>query len=544
MTIRTGRVAGAFARMRIDTSPEVGCTDGELIGAFVESQSPAAFEELVCRHGPMVLGVCLRVLRHRQDAEDAFQAAFLVLARKAGSVSPRNAVGNWLHGVALQTAIRARAMTMKRLRREAPVPSVPETGVRAVQWDDMAAVLDEELGHLPDHYRAVILLCDVEGRTRADAARHLGCPEGSVSSRLSRARALLARRLTRRGLALPTGGLALLVGSNATTASVPAALVKSTVEAAGSLGAGTAAGGEISPAVTTLTEGVLKAMFVTKLKTFTLVMLVIGLCGLSGAIGFGRSTGQQPAKPAEEKRIDVSNAPEDQLQKEVDAAVEKVKQAQKALDAACNELRAADERLAAAKRRGKPIEVNGKLCGYDAVKRTVQVERLKEFANYHPELGLGNLTSAGHFVLDWLVVHETFPLAAQATILQDNAPVKLADLKTPAPVKLRLGSDGKSVESLTVDGGTVEGLFESWNEKRNTVTIVISAEERRVIHLLRDTRVRGVAHAKDFKPDMLLVITQSVEDANTAIGIDASPVGEGKPPVPSEPRPNPPAERK
>ena len=241
-TIRTSRAAGVLARLLTEASPDVEQTDGELVRAFVERKSPAAFGELVLRHGSMVLGVCLRVLRHRQDAEDAFQATFLVLARKAGSVSPPNAVGNWLHGVALQTAVRARAITMKRRRREAVVPSVPETATREAGWDDVAEVLDEELGRLPNHYRAVLLLCDVEGRTRADAARHLGCPEGSVSSRLSRARAMLAMRLTRRGVTLPAGAVALLVGQNATTAGVPAALVTSTVEAVGSLAAGSRAG--------------------------------------------------------------------------------------------------------------------------------------------------------------------------------------------------------------------------------------------------------------------------------------------------------------
>ena len=113
-TIRTSRAAGVLTRLLTEASPDVEQTDGELIRAFVERKCPAAFGELVLRHGSMVLGVCLRVLRHRQDAEDAFQATFLVLARKAGSVSPPNAVGNWLHGVALQTAVRARAITMKR----------------------------------------------------------------------------------------------------------------------------------------------------------------------------------------------------------------------------------------------------------------------------------------------------------------------------------------------------------------------------------------------------------------------------------------------
>jgi RNA polymerase sigma factor (sigma-70 family) len=311
-TIRTSRAAGVLARLLTEASTDVEQTDGELVRAFVERKCPAAFGELVLRHGPMVLGVCLRVLRHRQDAEDAFQATFLVLARKAGSVSPRDAVGNWLHGVALQTAIRARAITMKRRRREAVVPSVPETAAREAGWDDVAEVLDEELGRLPSHYRAVLLLCDVEGRTRAAAARHLGCPEGSVSSRLSRARAMLAKRLTRRGVTLPAGAVALLVSRNATRAGVPAALMTSTVEAVGSLAAGSVLGSGVSLEVTTLTDGVLKAMFIKKIIPTTMVVLALSVAAITGgslALGQTEGTdkpmaGKDVKQPAAEKPVE------------------------------------------------------------------------------------------------------------------------------------------------------------------------------------------------------------------------------------------------
>ncbi len=258
------------------------------------------------RHGPMVLGVCLRVLRHRQDAEDAFQATFLVLARKAGSVSPRDAVGNWLHGVALQTAVRTRAITMKRRSRETVVSSVHETAAREAGWDDVAVVLDEELSRLPSHYRAVLLLCDVEGRTRADAARHLGCPEGSVSSRLSRARAMLAVRLTRRGVTLPAAAVALLVDQNATAAGVPAALVTSTVEAIGSLAAGSVLGSGVSPEVTTLIEGVLKTMLLKKIMATTIVVLALGVAAITGV---SLAIGQVAAKPAGNEKPVVEKKP-------------------------------------------------------------------------------------------------------------------------------------------------------------------------------------------------------------------------------------------
>ncbi|VTS01275.1 sigma-70 family rna polymerase sigma factor : RNA polymerase sigma factor, sigma-70 family OS=Singulisphaera acidiphila (strain ATCC BAA-1392 / DSM 18658 / VKM B-2454 / MOB10) GN=Sinac_6419 PE=4 SV=1: Sigma70_r2: Sigma70_r4_2 [Gemmata massiliana] len=535
VTIRTHRTASALARMQTDALSENRHTDEELIGAFVELRASDAFEELVRRHGPMVLGVCLRVLRHRQDAEDAFQATFLVLARKAGSISPRNAAANWLHGVALQTAIRARAITMKRRKRETSVPLVPEAGVREVWWDDVAAVLDEELEHLPGHYRAVVLLCDVEGRTRADTARHLGCPEGSVSSRLSRARALLARRLSRRGVAPPLGGLALLAGPSAAVA-VPPALVKSTVEAARSLVAGPVPGASTSSAVTTLTEGVLKAMLITELKALALIAVFVGFLGLGGAIGLGRSAGQQPGKPVEEKRVDCPKNPEEHLQKEVDAAVENVKRAKKALDAAVKELHEADERLATAKRKGKPIEVKpvtGKLLRSDVAERTVHVEVYKEVTDPRAVLWGGIIGFCGD-------VYEIFPLVPQATVLQDHVPTKLVDLKNGAQVTLRLGRDGKSAESVTVDGGSVRGRFVSWNETRNTITVTVGAKnEPRVFHLLRETCVRGAAHVKDFKPGTPLLITRSVEDANTVIEIEAVAADEGR----TDPQPNRPAKR-
>ncbi|HEX4610839.1 MAG TPA: sigma-70 family RNA polymerase sigma factor, partial [Urbifossiella sp.] len=297
-TIRTSRAAGGLARLLTEAAPGVEQTDGELVRAFVERKCPAAFEELVLRHGSMVLGVCLRVLRHRQDAEDAFQATFLVLARKAGSVSPPVAVGNWLHGVALQTAVRARAITVKRQGRVAVVPSVPETATREAGWDDVAGVLDEELGRLPNHYRAVLLLCDVEGRTRAGAARHLGCPEGSVSSRLSRARAMLAERLTKRGVTLPAGAVALLLGRNASTAGVPAALVTVTAAAVGPPAAGSLLPSGVSPAVKTLTAGVLKTMLLKKIMATTTVALVSSVVAIAGgslAVGQSEGTGKPMA---------------------------------------------------------------------------------------------------------------------------------------------------------------------------------------------------------------------------------------------------------
>jgi hypothetical protein len=215
------------------------------------------------------------------------------LARKAGAVSPRNAVGNWLYGVAFQTALRARAVTMKRKARESVGASIPDLARPAAEWDDVAEVLDEELARLPGHYRAVIVLCDVEGRTRADAAVQLGCPEGSVSSRLSRARTMLARRLAKRGVTLSAGMLAAMLGQNANSAAVPALLMQGTIEAAELVAAGSALANVVQPAVKILTDGVIKAMIVSKLKMVALVVFAVSLVGFVGFAGYRQATGQE-----------------------------------------------------------------------------------------------------------------------------------------------------------------------------------------------------------------------------------------------------------
>src|SRR5262245_54394662 len=206
--------------------------DAELLGCFIEHRNEAALAALVSRHGPMVWGVCRRLLSHH-DAEDAFQAAFLVLARKASSIVPREMVGGWLYGVAHQAALQARRSVARRRAREVQVTEMPDTeAAQQDRWPDLQPVLDQELSRLPDHYRAVIVLSDLEGKSRKEAAAQLGCPEGTVASRLVRARAMLARRLTRRGVALSGGALAAALSQNAASAGVPASVMLSTIRAA------------------------------------------------------------------------------------------------------------------------------------------------------------------------------------------------------------------------------------------------------------------------------------------------------------------------
>ncbi len=281
-TTGTETILRQLRRLEVRAGPP-GRTDGQLLEAFLSRRDPDAFEGLLRRHGPMVLGVCRRLLRDPQDTEDAFQATFLVLARKAASVSPRELVGNWLYGVAHTTAVRLRAANAKRRLREKQVADMPEppASPRDLQ-DDVQPVLDEELARLPDRLRVPIVLCDLEGRSRKDVARQLRIPEGTLSSRLTTARRTLAKRLTRRGVMVSGGALALVVARQA-SARVPTSLVGSTLRAATLAAAGQAAAGVNSARIAALVEGVVKTMFLTKLKRVVAVLL--GIVALGGAAG-------------------------------------------------------------------------------------------------------------------------------------------------------------------------------------------------------------------------------------------------------------------
>jgi RNA polymerase sigma factor (sigma-70 family) len=278
-------------RRALATLDRTALTDGQLLERYLAAREEAAFEALVRRHGPMVLGVCRRILRNAADAEDAFQATFLVLVRKGASVLPRNRVGHWLYGVAYRTALKARSTTARRQARERLMST--QEAFEAQAADDWLPLLDHELNRLPEKYRLPIVLCDLEGKTRKEAARHLNWAEGTVATRLTRGRALLASRLARRGVTLTAGVLALGLSREAFTSGMPASLVSATVRAATDYAAGPAAYVAVSARVSALTEGVLKTMLLTRLKTITAVALVLGLLGA----GLGSGLLSAPAAP-------------------------------------------------------------------------------------------------------------------------------------------------------------------------------------------------------------------------------------------------------
>jgi RNA polymerase sigma factor (sigma-70 family) len=261
--------------------------DRELLARFATGREEAAFRALVERHGPMVLGVCRRVLRDPQDAEDAFQATFLVLVRKAGSLDRRGSLGGWLYTVAYRLALRARADAFRRRLRERPLEDVPSAKAPSHSlWGELRPILDEELNRLPDKYRTPIVLCYLEGKTNEQVARQLGCPSGTVSSRLARARELLRGRLARRGLALSSGLFVAALTDRAVSAPVSAGVVHATCQAALAFAVGPQAG---APPAAVLAAGMLRAGFVTRLKIGLAVLLVTSALSTATGIGLHRA---------------------------------------------------------------------------------------------------------------------------------------------------------------------------------------------------------------------------------------------------------------
>ena len=278
-------------------------SDAELLNRFVagrDEAAEAAFAALVERHGVMVLSVCRRVLANRDEAEDAFQATFLVLARKAGAIARREQLASWLHGVARRAALDARARATRQKAREkrlgAMLPAEPPDQTLA---NELRAVLDEELARLPERHRAAILLCELEGLSRREAAARLGISEGTLSSRLARAKSRLRDRLTRRGFALSAAALAAVLSQDAHAVILPPLLVDSTIRVATLVAAGSSLAGVVSTSVVTLTEGVLKAMLLAKLKFAVLGVVTMAVVSTS----FGVLAQDGPDRPADNDRL-------------------------------------------------------------------------------------------------------------------------------------------------------------------------------------------------------------------------------------------------
>ncbi|MBN9120901.1 MAG: sigma-70 family RNA polymerase sigma factor, partial [Planctomycetes bacterium] len=262
-------------------------SDGELLGAFAVERDADAFAELVRRHGAMVLGVCRRVTGDRATADDAFQASFLVLARRAASVRPREQVGNFLYGVAYRTALKARMVLARRRSREKQVDVMPEPTAPAPRpaWNDLQPIIDEELARLPDKLRLPVVLCDLEGRPQREVAKHLNVPPATLATRLASARRTLAARLTRRGVTLSGGALAGLLGAHASAGAVSPTLASGAVRAGEAVATGSALDSLVSANAVQLSEGVMRMMMLAKLKA--VAVLAVTALALTTGLGLG-----------------------------------------------------------------------------------------------------------------------------------------------------------------------------------------------------------------------------------------------------------------
>jgi RNA polymerase sigma factor (sigma-70 family) len=293
----------------LSTLFEVGATgrlsDGELLERFVSRRDEAAFEAIVRRHGPLVWGACRRILRGHHDAEDAFQATFIVLARRADSITPREMLPNWLYGVARQSAGKARALLRQREQRERQVTRQPEPAVASSSFEnELRDVIDVELSRLPAAYRASIVLCHLEGKGHQEAAEQLGWPVGTLSGRLSRARTMLAKRLSRRGVVLSTVALEALSNRHASAEPVGASLIRTAVDSAQAFMTASASSGPGLSQAAALAKGVLRAMLLRKIKIGTLLAVPVTLIGLGLVALAGDDQRQNGAKivavPAEQ----------------------------------------------------------------------------------------------------------------------------------------------------------------------------------------------------------------------------------------------------
>ncbi len=544
----TGEMNGVLRHLRglALRRDAAGLSDEELLERFLACREEAAFAVLLRRHGPMVLGVCRRVLRHEHDAEDAFQATFLVLVRKVASLARRELVANWLYGVAHRTALKAKAAAARRQARQRPLEDVPapETDAEG-PGPDLRPLLDQELCRLPDRYRAPVVLCDLEGKSRTEVARQLGCPEGTVSSRLARGRGLLARRLARRGVVLSAMALA--------AACVPAALAESTVKAALGYAAGNAAvAGCVSAPVAALTEGVLRAMFLNRIKVAALVLLAVGVAGLGGAgllappafadkppkqaaaatadakekkelgptvhgvlkdldtrkntVSVSVPTGQ--AKQTEEKTFDVAKdvkvTLEDNLSKDQPAPEGKLADLTPGTGVTL-QLAVDKKTVVGISARGPGLQ--GHIKAVDATNNTITVS---------------SKDSGG-------VEDKTLTLAKGAKILlsdglsKDTKPQegKLADLAEGTTVQVQQSVDRKTALSIQVRGGSLNGTVKGVDLGTNTLTVTVKEDAQvvdKALTIAKEARVDG-GKLTDLAEGTPVQVTLSVFDKKVAVGI-------------------------
>ncbi len=299
----TGALGMALQHLRdlFRTGTVVGLTDGQLLARYAAFKDGPAFEALVARHGPMVVATCRAILKHDHDIEDAFQATFLVLARKAGSVRTGDALGGWLHRVAYRIAVQARGEVKRRCRIESEIAVMEISDTTRPSIDvDLRSIVHEEIERLPERERQPVVLCDLEGLTYEQAAVRLQWTVPVLCYRLAKARKRLRNRLTRCGVA-PTA-LAVVMASTCepATAAVPASWVRTAVAAA--------TGGPTSTAVAALTHTMIRGMLMTQLKIASVAVLAATALASAGVVAWGGGWQESP-RPAPGARAVAAEPP-------------------------------------------------------------------------------------------------------------------------------------------------------------------------------------------------------------------------------------------
>jgi RNA polymerase sigma factor (sigma-70 family) len=413
-------------------APESDLSDGQLLDRFVASRDESAFRQLLQRHASTVLGVCRRLLANAHDAEDAFQATFFVLARKAESVRPRHMVGNWLYGVAYRIAWKARAAALRRRVKEQEAGSQRTEPSLPGDWQELRMLLDRELSRLPEKYRSAVVLCELGGTSRKEAARQLGLAEGTLSSRLAAARVRLARRLSRYGALVSAGSLAVLLEQEA-SARVSASLLRETSALAGRA----IAPGVISANVTALAEGVISNMWLNNGKwALSAAIVTIGLgAGLLSlpALSSRPSSGLSAAEPAQKDK----------------------------------------------KEQG-PV-VRGVITAIDAGKSTMTLK--VQIAADKKQTEEKTLTLAK----DVNVLLNTHP-----TKKQQLPAGKMTDLTPGTHVDARLSPDSKAVVEVIATGPNIHAGFKSFAAAQNTLTVYVKGQdgkEDKTLQVAKDAKV-------------------------------------------------------
>jgi RNA polymerase sigma factor (sigma-70 family) len=566
MTMATSQLDQVIQRVRqvALARDQAGLTDAQLLETYVRSREEAAFAALVRRHGPMVWGVCRRLLGSHHDAEDAFQATFLVLVRKAASIVHSEKVANWLYGVAHQTALNARGRSARRRAREQGRAMPERRYEQPDPWNDLRTLLDKELSRLPEKYRVLIVLCDLEGKSRKEAARECHLPEGTVASRLATARTMLARRLARHGLALSGSALATVLAQNVASAGMPASVASSTIKAASLFAAGHwAASGALSMKAVALTEGVLRNMLLSKLKIATAVLVLAGVLG-AGASAITRQSlaretllppGQQApderkAEPPAKEKEQAGSRPGNEKE-EAEKRVRNVTGSVKAVDAGKGTLTISngdsDSTYAVAK--GAEIWIDGKPAEFATlppgprVYATLTVEgktvhRIDALGRHFGFITVKTVDAEKNTITfdddkaPPEVAGKTFPLMKDAHVMVDNKPGRLAAVPPGSVLSLYLCVDQKTVCTFHASGPVFEGQYavmvKAVDGAKNTITLDENKSPPEVagvtFPLAKNANVtidRRPAKLADIPPGALANLALSV-DRKTILVIEAA----------------------